>query len=66
MMELYRDDFMVLVENKDKGCVLYADALLGFFEMSVAAGKYIVKKLNENEKHGYFLLSCAKKIRKRG
>lgn len=65
-MELYRDDFIVLLENKDKGCICYGDALLGFFEMSVAVGKYIVKKLKENERQGYFLLDCIEKIRKRG
>ena len=61
-MELYSDGFIVIKENTDENYTIYVDMLLGFFPMSVAVGRFISKKLRENQKHGYFLLDCAKKI----
>ena len=66
-MDLYRDNFMIITENTNEGYTLYVDALQGFFPMSVPVGRYVVKKLKENESHGYKVLDCAHKVsRKRG
>ena len=66
-MDLYTDNFIVIRENTNEGYTIYADKLLGFFPMSVPVGRYVAKKLNENEFHGYKVIDCAKKLsRKRG
>ena len=66
-MDIYKDDFIVIAENTSEGYTIYADKLRGYFPMSVPVGRYVAKKLNENERHGYKVLDCAKKIsRKKG
>ena len=66
-MDIYRDEFIVLAENTSEGYTIYADRLQDYFPMSVPVGRYVAKKLNENTKHGYKVLDCAKKVsRKRG
>jgi hypothetical protein len=66
-MDIYKDSFMVIAENTSEGHTIYADKLQGYFPMSVPVGRYVAKKLKENERHGYKVLDCAKKIsRKRG
>ena len=66
-MDLYTDNFIVLRENTSEGYTIYADRFRDFFPMSVPVGRYVAKKLNENERHGYKVLGCAKRIsRKRG
>ena len=64
-MDIYRDDFMMLAENTNEGYTIYSDRLQGFFPMSIPVGRYVAKKLKENERHGYKVLDCAKRVSKK-
>ena len=64
-MDLYSDNFIVIRENTSEGYTIYADMLRGFFPMSIPVGRYVARKLKENERHGYKVLDCAKKISKK-
>ena len=64
-MDIYKDNFIVIAENTNEGYTIYADKLLGYFPMSVPVGRYVAKKLKENEYHGYKVLDCAKKVSKK-
>ena len=64
-MDLYKDNFIIIAENTNEGYTIYADKLLGWCKMSIPVGRYVAKKLKENEYHGYKVLDCAKKVSKK-
>ena len=66
-MDVYKNDHIVLAENTNEGYTIYSDGQKDYCPMSIPVGKYVAKKLNEDTKHGYKVLDCAKKIsRKKG
>lgn len=55
-MELYSDGWCVIIE-KDNGTCFFADAsCTSYIEFSKAVAMHIIKRMKENQEHGYNLI----------
>ena len=64
MVKEYNDNFIMVKIDFKENIGIYADRYLDFEVFSMEVGKYIIKRLQDNEKQGYKLIDFIKIINK--